>query len=149
MIKMRDYAHGILPDVEDKATAPFWDGLRQGKILWPKCKNCGKFHWYPLPVCPFCHSADINWQPITSQARVYSWTCVRWNLSPEYAKHMYEQTGPYIVALVEFDEAPNFRLPTNLIECEPEDVKIGMPLDPVFYRIDDQITLLLFKLKKG
>jgi len=49
------------------------------------------------------------------------------------------------MVLVEFDEAPGFYLTSDLVECRPEDVSIGMPLEVVFQRVNDKITMPLFK----
>ena len=34
---------------------------------------------------------------------------------------------------------------TNLVECEPEDVKIGMEVEVVFQPVTDEITLPYFR----
>jgi uncharacterized OB-fold protein len=138
-----DYSKGRLPDVEDSEFASFWEGTRQGEIRFPRCCSCGEFHWYPCMLCPFCHSADIEWQALTSKPRLFTWTCVRWKLLP-----LSNIPIPYIVALVEFDEAPNLYLTTNLVECQPEDIYIGMPLEAVFQQVGDKITMPLFKPMK-
>ena len=138
-----DYSKGPLPDVDDKEGAPFWEGTCQGEIRFPKCRSCNQFHWYPCVLCPFCHSPDIEWQALTSQARLFSWTCVRRDLGPLFAIR-----GPHIIGLVEFDEAPDLRLVTNLVDCQPEEVYVGMPLEAVFQRVNDNVTLPLFKPKR-
>jgi uncharacterized OB-fold protein len=50
---------------------------------------------------------------------------------------------PYTVAIVELDEGP--RLMTNLVECEPEDVYIGMPVEVAFREQTDEFTLAMFR----
>ena len=52
------------------------------------------------------------------------------------------------MALVEFDEAPELYLTTDLVECRPEDIYIGMPLEVVFQRVNDRLTMPLFKPMK-
>lgn len=49
------------------------------------------------------------------------------------------------MVLVEFDEAPGHYLVSNLVECNPEDVHIGMPLEVTFQRVNDKLTMPLFK----
>lgn len=140
-----DFSKGPLPDVENKDGAPFWEGASQGEIRFPRCRNCNRFHWYPCLLCPHCHSSDIEWQAVKSQPKLFSWTYVRRSLGPVFAIR-----GPHIVALVEFDEAPNVHLVTNLVDCQPEDLQIGMPLEAVFQKVDDKLTMPLFKpLKDG
>jgi uncharacterized OB-fold protein len=133
-----------LPDVENPEWSSFWEGTRQKEIRFPRCQECKQFHFYPSWLCPFCHSPNIEWQALTSQPRLFTWTYVRRNLSPVYLVR-----GPYIVALVEFDEAPDLFLTTNLLECQPEDIYIGMPLEAVFQQVDDMITLPFFRPVQG
>jgi len=137
-----DFSKGPLPDVEDYEGAPFWEGTRQGKISFPKCQNCNRFHWYPCTLCPFCHSPNIKWQELTSQAKLFTWSYVNWNLAVAGIRE------PYIMALVEFEEAPELYLTTDLVECRPEDIHIGMQLEVVFQRVNDRLTMPLFKPMK-
>jgi uncharacterized OB-fold protein len=139
-----DFSQGPLPDVEFSGWADFWEGTRRGEIRLPRCRDCHQFHFYPCWLCPFCHSPNIEWYTITSQPRLFTWTYVRRNLSPVFTIR-----GPYIVALVEFNEAPNLYLTTNLVECQLEDIHIGMPLEAVFQRVDDKITMPLFRPMKN
>jgi uncharacterized OB-fold protein len=136
-----DYTREPLPDVDFKDGAPFWEGTRRGEIRFPKCLDCGQFHWYPAVLCPHCHSPrpNIEWQALTSQPRLFTWTYVNWNL-PVVAIR-----GPLIVILVEYDEAPDLYLTSNLVECRPEDIEIGMPLEAVFQKVDDRLTMPLFR----
>jgi uncharacterized OB-fold protein len=50
---------------------------------------------------------------------------------------------PYVVALVELDEGP--RLVTNVVGCEPNEVRVGQRVEEVFERIDESVTLPKFK----
>jgi uncharacterized OB-fold protein len=140
MEKYIDFSKGPLPDLEDSEVAPFWEATRQGEIRFPKCLKCNRFHWYPCVLCPFCHSSDIEWQAVKGKAKVYTWTHVRWDLGP-----LYHAQGPYIVAYVEFSDAPGAHLVTNLVDCKPEDAYIGMPVEVVFQQINDEVAMPLVK----
>ena len=58
-------------------------------------------------------------------------------------------TPPYAIAVVELAEGP--RLMTNIVDCPqtPEALLLDMPLEVAFERIDDEITLPLFRPAKG
>jgi uncharacterized protein len=137
-----DFSKGPLPDVDLKESVPFWEGTRKGEIRFPRCRSCHRFHWYPTVLCPFCSSADIEWQTLTSQPRVNTWTYV------VYPVGIFATIGPRIVALVEFDEAPDCHLATNLVDCKDEEIYVGMPLEVVFQKINDRLTMPLFRPKK-
>ena len=51
---------------------------------------------------------------------------------------------PYVVAQVAIDEDPRVRLTTNIIECDPEELELGQPVEVVFEQIDD-VWLPLFR----
>lgn len=52
---------------------------------------------------------------------------------------------PYVIALVELDEQENLRLTTNLVDCDPESVRIGDRVSVRFTQCGD-IYLPLFAL---
>jgi len=58
-------------------------------------------------------------------------------------------TPPYAIAVVELEEGP--RMMTNILDCPqtPEALQLDMALEPAFERIDDEITLPLFRPAKG
>ncbi len=134
-----DFSREPLPDVDWKEGAPFWEGTRLGEIRFTKCGDCNRFHWYPCTVCPFCYSSNIEWQALTSQPKLFTWTYVNYKLPIVTIR------GPLIVILVEFEEAPGCYLTSDLVECRPEDVYVGMPLEVVFQKVDDKLTIPLFR----
>ena len=55
---------------------------------------------------------------------------------------------PYVVALVELAEQANVRLMTNLPECEPDEVAVGMAVE-VYFEQQDEIFVPLFRPAGG
>jgi uncharacterized protein len=43
---------------------------------------------------------------------------------------------PYVIALVQLEEQEDLRIATNIVDCEPNSVRIGMPVDVRFERHD-------------
>ncbi len=99
--------------------------LARGRIGFPRCLGCGRFHWYPMKRCPHCRSRELEWHPVSGEGRLYSWSVVHHRFDPELPL-----APPYVVALVEFDDAPGVRLVTNLEEADPSRLAIGMRLEP-------------------
>jgi uncharacterized OB-fold protein len=54
--------------------------------------------------------------------------------------------APYNVAIVELEEG--IRLHTNVVECTNEQLHIGMPVEVVFEKIDDEVTLAKFRPRR-
>ena len=55
------------------------------------------------------------------------------------------QEVPYVIGLVELVEQVGLRLTTNIINCPPDRVTIGMPLRVVFENVSDEVALPLFE----
>jgi uncharacterized OB-fold protein len=53
----------------------------------------------------------------------------------------FEKPNP--IALIETEEGTRFI--SNLVEIDPDAIKIGMPVEVVFTQVDDELKLPLFK----
>jgi uncharacterized OB-fold protein len=118
----------------------FFDAARRGRLSFPRCRACGRFHWYPMKRCPHCRSEAVEWTPVSGRGTLYSWTVVRHPFDDAKAHDL-----PYIVALVEFPDAPGIRLVTNLVGIDPAAPSIGMPLDAVYPAADETPPLVRFR----
>ena len=38
---------------------PYWDGLKEKKLMIPKCGACHQAFFYPRVFCPRCQSGNI------------------------------------------------------------------------------------------
>ena len=83
-------------------------------------------------------SERVDWVEVSGLAEVISYTVVARAVSKAY-----EMDVPYIVALVALDEGPTMM--TNIIDCTPEQVHIGMPLKVCFEDWTDEITIPKFR----
>ena len=114
----------ILP-VVTALTEPYWDGARTEKVLFQQCRVCGT-NWHPpMPICPKCHSTEIDWLAAGGGGTVYTYTIVHHATHPAFADNV-----PYVVAVVELDEGP--RVVTNIKNCRVEDVRGGMRVSIYF-----------------
>lgn len=111
-------------------TEPFWTCGRDGVLRIQRCNTCGYFVHPPSPICPQCHGRALAFTPVSGGATVVA--CTR-NHQPWYPGW----TVPYVVAIVELAEQPGLRLTTNVVECDPGAVHIGMPVQVRFLPLDD------------
>ncbi len=91
------------------------------------CPACKKYIFYPREFCPECLEVKPEWRDSTGRGKVYSYTIVRWS-----ALKSFESKVPYIYAIVELDEG--VRMPTNIVDCPVDEVKIGMPVEVTWQR---------------
>ena len=119
-------------------TRPFWDGLRQQRILIPRCQSCGGWVFYPRRHCTHCASQDLAWTPVSGASTLCTFTIARVPTLPQFA-----QPAPQNLAVVTFSEG--FNMNTALTGVAPESMCIGMALQPVFDVISEAgDTRLLF-----
>lgn len=119
-------------------TAPYWDGCRRGELLIQQCRSCGNHQFYPRIVCTRCMSRELDWVTSVGRGEVISFTVVRLPVSKAYADDV-----PYTVALVKLAEGPTMM--TNIVECEPEAVSVGLPVEVLFEQWSDEITIPKFR----
>ncbi len=122
----------------DPETQPFWDAARAGALLIRRCRDCGRFHFYPRPFCPSCWSSNVEWVEASGRASLYTWSVVRRNDLPPFNERV-----PYVAAVVDLEEGP--RMMTNVVDCDVDALEIGMPLEVVFRPIADDVTIPVFR----
>jgi len=121
----------------DEGTAQFWAATSEGVLLLPTCRACRSVTWYPRPICQACSSMDIAWVAASGEGSVYSCTVVF------RGEGAFRNAPPYVLAYVELAEGP--RLLTNIVDCEPGDVKIGDAVTLVFSATDAGPALPRFR----
>jgi uncharacterized OB-fold protein/acyl dehydratase len=110
----------------------FWDGAREGELRIQKCARCGRLRHPPGPMCPHCHAVEREHVVASGRGELHSYVVHHHPPVPG-------RTPPYVVGLVELDEG--VRIVGNVIGCSPEEVRIGMPVELTFERVDDELTL--------
>jgi len=110
-------------------TEPFWEGTRIGELRLQCCSDCGHYRWTPQIACPRCWSESAEWRATSGKGELYSYTVIHRSVDPSRFGE------PYILAVVLLDEGPYML--TNLVECAPSDVRVGMRVAVRFERTDD------------
>ncbi len=118
----------------------YWQKLREHEIWLRHCTTCNHTYFYPRDFCPRCFSRATEWIKSAGRATLYTFAIVY-----KGGLAAFKENLPYIAALVELEGSA--RIPTNLVEIEPDPakVKIGMDLEPVFIELVEGITLLHFR----
>lgn len=127
----------ILPRVTDR-NRHFWTGGAGGELRFQRCAGCGLLLHPPTVVCPRCLGRDLGVAPVSGRATVVTYTV-------NHQAWMPEPEPPYTVAIVELVEQEGLRLTTNIVNCPPEAVRIGMPVRVVFEERDGEVWIPLFE----
>lgn len=120
--------------------AGFFENARAGRLAFPFCQSCGKFHWYPMPRCPHCRGADLIWRSVSGRGELFSFTRVVHPFDGSRAA-----TLPYVVGLVTFADAPGVRLITNIVGDAPDRLAVGQAVLPVFRADNGEAAVVEFR----
>jgi uncharacterized OB-fold protein len=61
-------------DVIDGADAPYWNGLAEGRLMLPRCGDCGDWLWPAVSRCGACGSERVEWAGRAMRGTIFSWT---------------------------------------------------------------------------
>ena len=105
------------PPFGDELSAPFWAAIEEGRIVLPRCSECGSWQWYPDEAGCDCPGATLRWEEVAPTGTVYTATRVERAFLPGGQGDV-----PFTVAFVELDGVDGVRLVTNLAE----DAEVGI-----------------------
>jgi uncharacterized OB-fold protein len=114
----------------------FWDGASRHELLIQRCTSCGSLRHPPRTMCGACGSLEWDTVRAGGWGEVYSFVVIHHPPVPGFEM-------PYVVALVALEEGT--RIVTSIVEVDPADVRIGMPVELDFLTVDDRLTLPVFK----
>jgi uncharacterized OB-fold protein len=118
----------------------FWDGTAAGELRIQKCNACGVLRFPPGPACPDCGALDRGHVVAAGTGTVFSYVVHRH--PPVPGKEL-----PIVIALIELDEG--VRMVGEVVDVADGDdgpeIEIGMPLRVDWNRIDDELTLPVWR----
>jgi uncharacterized OB-fold protein len=119
-------------------TAHFWEGCREGELRLQRCRACAKAYFPPRPFCPHCASREVEVFAASGKASLYSYV-INHRPRPDVG------TEPHSIAVVELAEGP--RMMTNVVNCPqtPEALQLDMPLQVLFRKESEEISLPFFE----
>jgi uncharacterized protein len=117
---------------------PFFEASKQGQLVVQKCGNCGTLRFPPRRMCSNCLSREASWTPVSGEGEVYSFIVMHRVYHPAFATQV-----PYAVAMVKLKEGA--RMLSNVIGISPHEIKCGMPVKVSFEKLDDTVTLPMFR----
>lgn len=127
-----------LPEIND-INRPYWDAAGRGELLLPKCNACGELFFPPRSWCPHCYAKNAVWVPVSGLASVVSFSKLYIAPFDGYAAEF-----PYVLATVKLAEGP--QMMANIVNCDPEAVRVGAALRVTFERRSEAIKIPQFEL---
>ena len=115
----------------NRDTAFFWEGTALGELRIQKCNACGELRHPPGPMCPSCHAHDRGYQVASGRGTVFSYLV-------HHAPQLPGKELPITLALIELEEGIRM---VGEVQGNRDAVAIGAPVEVVFEKIDDDLTL--------
>ncbi len=115
----------------------WWEEVaREGHIPIQRCRSCQKLRHPPRPICDACGS--FEWESVAASGRgtLHTFTIIHHPQFPGYA-------FPIFAALIDLEEGT--RIVSNVVDCSPEEARIGMELVAFIHEDEDGFKLPLFR----
>ena len=122
--------------------APFFEAARRHELVVQRCVACGALRFPARAACNRCMSRDVEWAPVAATGTVFSVAVMHQANHPAF-----EAMLPYAVVLVELD--CGVRMVTNVVDCPAGEVAIGMPVEVAWEERSAEVTLPVFRRRRG
>ena len=126
-----------LPEIQPWSKE-FWKGTKEKKLLIQACKDCGSKIFYPRKYCPECWSSQLFWVEASGRAKIFSYSITYTGVEEPFYDDL-----PLVLALVDLEEG--VRMMTNIVNCRPEEVNIGMDVEVMFRDVTEEFSLPYFQ----
>ena len=130
-----------LPELTGHAKE-FYAWCRRGDLRFQRCSDCQAWRHVPREMCAKCGSDEWKWVKSSGKGTVFTWTVAARAMHPAFVDAV-----PYAPVIIEMDEG--VRLVSELIDCEPADLEIGMRVEVAFAKVSDEVTLPKFRRVKA
>ncbi len=109
----------------------FWRSIQSRyNLIATKCTKCNEIYFPPRGFCTICRrQGTLEEIKLSGRGEVMTYTVI--HSAPEG----FEKQVPYIMAIVKLEEGP--MVTTQLVDCDPGEVEISMPVVSVFRKIKD------------
>lgn len=125
-------------------TAAWWEAALDQRLTVQRCTDCGTTRHPPAPVCHACRSFAHELIDLPGTGTVWTFTRVHQAFVPSLADHL-----PFVVAAIALDGSDGCRLVSNVVDCEPEQVHVGLAVEVVWDRLGDDLTVPRFRPRRS
>ncbi|HVN63862.1 MAG TPA: Zn-ribbon domain-containing OB-fold protein [Candidatus Binataceae bacterium] len=127
----------VTPELKD-----FFAGARTGHLMVQKCEECGYLRFPAYEFCSNCWSKRSSWVPVSGRGEIYSFNIMHQVYHPGFAGEV-----PYAVVVVKLEEG--CKMVSNLIGVAPDRIKCGMPVEVVFEKLTDEVSIPKFRPRES
>lgn len=122
----------------DTITLPWWQAAAEHRLVVQRCSACGHTRLPPAPVCPECRSAESDWKEVSGRGEVYTYTLVHRPIAGG-------QQLPFAIAVIALEDSGGLRIISNLVDTEPDQLEIGLPVEVVWEDMSEDLAIPRFR----
>ncbi len=122
----------------DGLTREFYDWCKRRELRFQRCSDCRSWRHVPREMCAACGSWNWEWARSSGRGTVFTWTVVARALHPAF-----QHTVPYAPVVIGMEAG--VRLISEIVDCAPDRLEIGMRVEVIFDDVTADITLPKFR----
>ncbi len=122
-----------LPEMQG-TSKEFYQWCRRGDLRFQRCTECQVWRHVPREMCAKCGSDEWKWVKSRGKGTVFTWTVAERPMHPAFVEDV-----PYAPVVIEMDEG--VRIVSEVIDCDPGELEIGMRVEVAFAKVSDEVTL--------
>ncbi len=126
------------PPLANATTLPWWKAAAEHRLVVQRCTSCEHTRLPPAPICPECRSADSDWKEVSGRGKVYTYTTVHRAIAAG-------QELPFVIAVIELEDAGGVRIISNLVAADLEEIEIGLPVELVWEDMSEDLAIPRFR----
>jgi uncharacterized OB-fold protein len=134
----RFFPDSMPPPLADATTLPWWQAASEHRLVVQRCTSCARTRHPPAPVCPECRSPESDWQEVPGRGEVYTYTLVHRPIAAG-------QKLPFAIAVIALEDAGGVRMLSNLVDVDPEQIEIGLPVELVWEDMTADLAIPRFR----
>jgi len=123
--------------VPTSITRPFWDAAKEHRLVIQYDPDAGAYQFYPRAVSMATGKRNLEWREVSGKGSVFSYTVTHVPTAG------FEDKAPYTIASIDLDEG--VRMLANMVNVDPEAVKIGMRVRVCWEDLSDEISYFAFE----
>ncbi|WP_428343150.1 Zn-ribbon domain-containing OB-fold protein [Mycobacterium sp.] len=117
--------------IPDSVSEFYWESAKQGRLAVQGFQGLDVLQHPPSPVPEVVGGGPDGAVPVavevSGQGTLFSFTILRQSFHPGFINAV-----PMMIGLTELDDAPRVRILTNIVEAQPDELRVGMPMEVVF-----------------
>ncbi len=134
----RFFPDSMPPPLANTTTIGWWEQAAEHRLVVQRCTACGQTRFPPAPICPACRHDGAEWHEVSGRGEVYTFTTVHRPVAGDMKL-------PFVIAVIALEDSGDLRIISNLVNVEPDDIEIGMPVEVVWEDMSDDLAVPRFR----